>query len=504
MQNSNNGKKYKVLYGERHPLIGRMVQNGANINALYAETAEFAILTSILIEGGQVFLKASSIIRADDFYSYRNFLIFGVMEILADKGQTIDFLTVKTELETRNLLSDVGIDYLDRIKNMEYGLAHETYAEQIRDISQRRSLIVNAENQKMDAFNLELSFDEIASRTLAGVNGLMHKFHRYNDQSTLAGLLPYYAQNVRERNQNPALSPYIPTGLTHLDDCIGGLQKGALYVWGGATKMGKSSLLRRIAYNLLRQDKRVLFISLEMSVEPIITQMVSMVSAILAREKSNASIRIEGKAIQQGKMSDYQLPYFDKIIEHLVGLQTSRQFMIEEFRAPTIAQLNTRITQLMLECPIDCLIVDYLGGGLITPSRPNGKSTDIDHMNEAVHWLDDIGKTNHFPTMTAVQLNRQADTRGNAKGQNPKPNRGDVLGSSVYAQTAEVLGFVYRDHVYNPKTANPAYAELIIDANRSGQTDTIPLHWDEKTTTFSDWHTTTPVYHNTPKEDYEL
>jgi len=490
MHNSNgNGKKYAVWYGERHSRIHYALERGATLNVIYAEVAEFALLSSILLEKGRRFLEAYHIVKADDFYSYVNMLIYGVMEILHEKGIDIDQYTVATELNNIGKLENVTQAYLDRLLSMEYGLATEGYAQQIKDASLRRTLLVQADDSKADALNPELDFTEISERVLRRAQMAIKKSHRYNDESTLAGLLPSYADNVKTRNQNPELSPYIPTGLTHLDGLIGGFCKQKLYVFAGATKMGKSSLLRRFAYSILKAKKRVLFLSLEMSVESIINQMVSMVSALLAREEYKAKKRIPSEAIEYGKMQDYQLQYFEEIVFQLLDMETSNQFIIEEFVSPTLAMLNNRVIQADLEGGIDALIIDYLAGGKIEPSG-NQRSTDISHLKEMVGWADSVAKTLNIPVITATQLNKDGDRKGSAKGGNNRPNRTDIEGSGVFAQTAQVVGLLYREHVYKPQTSNPLFGELIIDSNRTGKTGIVNLHWDGETTCFSDWRTT--------------
>ena len=70
----------------------------------------------------------------------------------------------------------------------------------------------------------------------------------------------------------------VPTGLTDLDQKLGGLHKSDLIILAGRPSMGKTALATNIAYNaalniLNKQEKSsVAFFSLEMSSEQLSTQ----------------------------------------------------------------------------------------------------------------------------------------------------------------------------------------------------------------------------------------
>ena len=70
----------------------------------------------------------------------------------------------------------------------------------------------------------------------------------------------------------------VPTGLTDLDQKLGGLHKSDLIILAGRPSMGKTALATNIAYNaaqdiLKKQEKSsVAFFSLEMSSEQLSTR----------------------------------------------------------------------------------------------------------------------------------------------------------------------------------------------------------------------------------------
>ena len=73
----------------------------------------------------------------------------------------------------------------------------------------------------------------------------------------------------------------VPTGLSDLDEKLGGLHKSDLIILAGRPSMGKTALATNIAYhasqNILKKDEKssVAFFSLEMSSEQLSTRILS-------------------------------------------------------------------------------------------------------------------------------------------------------------------------------------------------------------------------------------
>ena len=92
-----------------------------------------------------------------------------------------------------------------------------------------------------------------------------------------------------------------PTGLTDLDEKLGGLHKSDLIILAGRPSMGKTALATNIAYNasqniLKRQEKSsVAFFSLEMSSEQLSTRILS------------EQAKIKSDDIRRGKVSEEEI-----------------------------------------------------------------------------------------------------------------------------------------------------------------------------------------------------
>ena len=124
----------------------------------------------------------------------------------------------------------------------------------------------------------------------------------------------------------------VPTGLTDLDEKLGGLHKSDLIILAGRPSMGKTALATNIAFHAAKNIEAkgtrstVAFFSLEMSSEQLSTRILS--------EQS----RIRSNDIRRGKVSEKEFEQFIETSKNIFELP----LYIDETPAITIAAISNR------------------------------------------------------------------------------------------------------------------------------------------------------------------
>src|SRR5262245_63901103 len=127
--------------------------------------AEKSVLGAILINN-DAFNHAAELIDAGDFFRDAHRRIFDRMVALSERGDAIDFVTLKEELSRKGDLDEVGgpayiaslADGVPRSANVEY------YAKIVKEKSTLRSLIHSANKILADAYEDEDEPDLLLDR----------------------------------------------------------------------------------------------------------------------------------------------------------------------------------------------------------------------------------------------------------------------------------------------------------------------------------------------------
>mgnify|MGYP006174859393 CR=1 FL=1 len=118
--------------------------------------AEKSVLGAILIQN-EAFNHAAELIDSKDFFRGAHARIFEKMVVLSERGDAIDFITLKEELSKSGEIEEVGgpaylaslVDGVPRSANVEY------YARIVKEKSTLRSLISSASRILADAYEAE-------------------------------------------------------------------------------------------------------------------------------------------------------------------------------------------------------------------------------------------------------------------------------------------------------------------------------------------------------------
>ncbi len=157
-------------------------------------------------------------------------------------------------------------------------------------------------------------------------------------------------------NRNKKL---LSTGYSKLDKALGGGLYNSLYVVGGISGLGKTSVVLNIVENLAKEEQDVLFISLEMSREELVAKSLSRFTRETVDKRFTPMDYPSQRDIQNGNF-DIEAPYFQ---EGLINYtEASKHIFIKEanFNYNTELIREDIIKHKALRGKAPVVVVDYL------------------------------------------------------------------------------------------------------------------------------------------------
>ena len=449
--------------------------------------AEQAVIGSILVSN-DIFDDVSIIIDNKKFYDPVHQKIFAAIENLISKGMLANPITLKNYFENDNSLAELeGHEYLVKLTKFSTTIRQAIeYSKIVYDMHIRRELIKISETMTENASNkiLDLPGNKIIEDSERLLFNLAEKGSFNTSFIKFDQALNYTIEMASNAFKNEEGIVGVPTGLTDLDDRLGGMHNSDLLIIAGRPSMGKTALATNIAFHAAKklQEKgtksSIAFFSLEMSSEQLSTR-------ILAEQS-----RIKSNDIRRGRISEEQ---FDKFIETSKNI-SELPLYIDETPAISIAAMSNRARRIKRLYGLDLVVVDYIQ----LMSAANTRDGRVQEISEITKGLKALAKELSVPVLALSQLSRAVEHRDDKK-----PQLSDLRESGSIEQDADVVMFVYREAYYleklepRPATVEHAewqakmnevsnLAEIIIGKQRHGPTGNINVEFEAMFTKFRD------------------
>lgn len=426
--------------------------------------AEQSVLGSIFIKPEKM-IEVAEYLKPNDFYRTAHKILFKAMVSLADRGEAIDIVTIKSTLESTDELGMVGgISYIAEIVNAVPTSSHaEHYAKIVAKKAQLRSIIDNLSDSIGNAYDEDMDIDEIiakAERSLIEVSQASNKssFRPIHDV-----LLENHSK-IEERSNNTSQITGIETGFYDFDKLITGLHEDQLIVLAARPAMGKTALALNIAQNVAtKSNKAVAVFSLEMGAESLVERMLSAEGTII-----NHHIRTGNLTVNEWQRLIYAQ-----------GQLAEAPIFIDDTAGVKITDIRARARRLSQETDgLGLIVIDYLQ--LIQGSRSDNRQQEV---SEISRQLKIIAKELKVPVIALSQLSRGVEQRNDKR-----PIMSDLRESGSIEQDADIVAFLYRDAYYQDKKEGQPendITELIIRKNRHGNLGTVKLYFHKEYTKFS-------------------
>lgn len=427
--------------------------------------AERCTLGSMLLDGGCVD-AVFEVVRTSDFADPFHRLVASAIARIVEDGKPVDVILVSSMLE------DLGEKFDGKILARLVGLTElvataanaSHYAQRVKAKRRVREVVESAKNTILAAESIE-DVDAFVSKAqtsmlLAGDE----------EEKTPIVWAPQIAADLwkhMEEVANAKQQPGLKTGFEALDR-VGGLRPEEIAIVAGRPGSGKTAFLENLILNVAEQGKRVVMLSLEMSINALAVRWVAM------RARVNTLLIERAWMLQPDEWARTGTS-ISKFSELEIGVLRESWLNVDE--------AARRLRRAHATKPIDLVVVDYLQ----LMSGEKGQSRE-QQVSEISRGLKNVAVELGIPIVNASQLNRKCESRTDDKHRRGVPQLDDLRDSGAIEQDAASVMLLYRRHNYH-EDAPETEATIIVAKHRYAPLGEYELRFEPKFQSFENART---------------
>lgn len=426
--------------------------------------AERLVLGSILMDDSN-FVQVAGAIDPEDFSLEKHRRIFMRMQDLATRGERIDRVTLANELMKQGQLESVdGLSYLVSLDDgLPQVFSVDSYLRIVKDKAVLRRIIFTS--QKL--IDRCILGDEEPDDILAGAEETLLKLGEQRARDSLVNT----EQILREFEGgiDVFLDPSkrirgLSTGFRKFDEMTAGLHEGELIILAARPSMGKTALALNIAQHVAtnpHDSRTVAVFSLEMSKESLLNRMICA-SARVDQQKFRAGY-LNGDERRRLQMSLHQMMQAPLFIDDTAGAN--------------LMDIHAKLRRLQAEHSLGLVVIDYLQL-MSSKGRSENRNQEVSAISRGLKLM---AKELRVPFLVLSQLSRAPETRPG----DHRPQLSDLRESGSIEQDADLVGFIFREEVYNRDREDlKGLAKLIIAKQRNGPIGDVNLVFLKEFTKF--------------------
>jgi replicative DNA helicase len=435
--------------------------------------AEQAVLGGLMLRP-QAWMDVQDVLTAHQFYRRDHQLIWQAIEDVLKKGREADAVTIGEWFESRGKLELVGDGaYLIELSATTPSSANvRGYAEIVAETAKRRALIDAGQELIDAAYSPEgRSALDLIGSAQTRIGGLLDS--EPCDLESVAPVMERVFHRLGERANNEGGISGLTTGDHDLDELLGGLQPGGLYVLAARPKMGKTTKAINIAEHVaLRLRKPVAVFTFEMQPEELGDRMLANQAGI------------NGTRIRTGKLDDVDWANASEATRRL----SQAPIFVSRPKRARVEHVCAQIRRMHARDPLGLVVIDYLQ---LMEVKGDNRAAGIGDITRTLKLTaSELG----VPFLLLSQLNRELEKRTDKR-----PIVADLRDSGSIEQDADAVIFIYRDEIYHPDSRWVGTAELIVAIQRNGapgmvrqlyqpeyfRFSPLPEYWEPKQTSAS-------------------
>ena len=391
--------------------------------------AEDSYIGALLISPPEVLNATRGILRAADFQDARARAVYKASCELADKGETVDPVTVKARTG-----SDVTDDYLIECMEVTVTAANAVeYAKAVHEDALGREIRLICAAGAADKTTAP---QELLRDTVAQLQALQ------TGSATAVQEPAEVARDFYLRLTDVSYRAFTSTGYDSLDTLLGGgLVTSGMIAIAARPGVGKTMLGLCIADNVAAAGIPVLYVSLEMDAYQLMCRRVGRIAGL------------SYNTLQQGRVTDGETK--SKATEALSDLMR-RPLYIEDKPASVLdVELKARGIR-----GLGLIVIDHLG--LL---RYDGRGSRYEIVTEISHSIKRLAQALKIPIVALTQLNRENEGRNDKR-----PRLSDLRDSGAIEEDCDAVALLHRPGVEGLKPWESQPLEIEVAKNRHGYT----------------------------------
>lgn len=279
---------------------------------------------------------------------------------------------------------------------------------------------------------------------------------------SIKGRLDEYMSQVAREKELPLEQRLLKTPWPAVNSLLGGLYYGDYTIIGADTGQGKTSFVNQIEQTIVARGKRVINFCLEMSLRRIIERRVSFITGIPIKELADLSFF--GNKEKEGK-------YY-----HALSRLRDQNLYLFGAEYRNFSRMKNAIYSTLKETEIDLIVVDYLQ--LMYSGAGERRDLELGGISDELKEIAASEGVNCHIIATS-QLSSE-----HVKKTDPRPGLFDLRDAKNIANSADVVGFLYKASTYKDGVDNPDHVEFLVEKNRNDAVGKVILRWNGKAFSF--------------------
>lgn len=399
--------------------------------AVHDDDIEQIIIASLL-----QFDKAREKLRlmdSDDFYSVKNKDTFNAIKEYAQDNKDFDIYTVPFKTEEFVYLAGKFDILYSKFDYYLTCLKEMSSLRKIQGIAYKMTVECEERKDSVDIKNNCLNkLEVIKPHDLKDIHDINYALKEYDK------VLNYDSSN------------HISTGFVALDEAIGGFVPSRFYAVGGVPCAGKTTFIVNLIHNVLRNKKKVLFVSMETKEREIINKFVSNI------------IKVDSN-ILSGFNKKTHYSNWD-VVNKEIGIaketiRTNYKQYILGGKDYTVSDIKDRAKYMG---DVDIVFVDYL-----QLLKASGGKSRYEEISKISRELKLMATELDLPVVSVASINRSNVTR-----LDKRPQLSDFRDSGNIEYDLDCALLLYRESQFKPDV-DRSYVEIILAKNRYGKSGII-------------------------------